>query len=66
MNLVQSQRENHLGLSISCSVSSLFASFSHFFFFALYTHFIIIINKLHLHKVHFRPQIEGASRGGWR
>ena len=25
------------------------------------THFIIIINKLHLHKVHFRPQIAGAS-----
>ena len=28
------------------------------------THFIIIINKLHLHKVHFRPQIAGASRAG--
>ena len=30
-----------------------------------YTHFIIIItcDKLHLHKVHFRPQIAGASRG---
>ena len=27
------------------------------------THFIII-NNLHLHKVHFRPQIAGASRGG--
>ena len=32
----------------------------------LYTHFIIIINKLHLHKVHFRPQIAGASLGGRR
>ena len=30
----------------------------------LYTHFIIIINKPHLHKVLFRPQIAGASRGG--
>ena len=27
-------------------------------------HTIFIINKLHLHKVHFRPQISGASRGG--
>ena len=27
--------------------------------------FIIIIN-LHSHKVHFRPQMAGASRGGWR
>ena len=31
-----------------------------------FTHFIIIINKLHLHKVHFRPQIAGSSRGGRR
>ena len=29
----------------------------------IHTHFIII-NNLHLHKVHFRPQIAGASRGG--
>ena len=30
-------------------------------------HFIIIIiNKLHLHKVQYRPQIAGASRGGRR
>ena len=27
---------------------------------------LIIINNLHLHKVHFRPQIAGASRGGRR
>ena len=27
------------------------------------THFIII-NNLHLHKVHFHPQIAGASLGG--
>ena len=31
----------------------------------LHTHFIII-NNLHLHKVHIRPQIAGASRGGRR
>ena len=31
----------------------------------IHTHFIII-NNLHLHKVHFRPQIAGASRGGRR
>ena len=26
------------------------------------THFIIIINKLHLHKVHFHPQIARCLR----
>ena len=41
---------------------SLFFFISHY----TYTHFIIIINNLHFHKVHFRPQIAGASRGGRR
>ena len=30
-----------------------------------YTHFIII-NNVHLHKVHFHPQIAGASQGRQR
>ena len=29
--------------------------------FTLYYTLFIIINNLHLHKVHFRPQIAGAS-----